>query len=163
MFTQTLINVAVLVSFSLSSGHGIDLALHAGRKPAAKAAEKVVLRETTLSEKLGLGVESVARRDNEIAALQSSARSFQSAFTLGKRIKKETPRKLAVAEQWKGKFVLIWDGNKGVYFDGTYFPASHKRNFCSTPMCMRKVQSSAFRIYLWSRSSAFSCRQPNVA
>lgn len=122
MLTQTLINVAILVYFSVSSGHGINFDFHAGKKAAAKVEETVVLRENSLSEKCGLGLETVGRSDEEIVALQSSASGLKAALGLGQRITKQAPQKLPAANQWKDKFVLIWDGEGGVYFDGTYFP-----------------------------------------
>ncbi len=122
MLTQTLINVAVLVYFSVSSGHGINFDFHAGKKAAAKAEEKVVLRESTLSEKCGLGLEAVVRPDEEIVALRSSASGLKSALGLGEQIKKQTPEKSPIASQWKKKFELVWDEQGGFYFDGTYHP-----------------------------------------
>ena len=122
MFTPSLIHVAVLVYFSLSSGHGINLDWHAGKKAAAKVEEKVVLRETSFSEKCELGLETRNRPDQEIVALQSSASDLKSALALGERIKRGIAEKTPVVSQWKDKFVLIWDEDGGFYFDRTYHP-----------------------------------------
>ena len=51
MLTQSLINVAILVYFSVSSGHGIDLDYHARKKAEMKVEEMVVLVERPLFEK----------------------------------------------------------------------------------------------------------------
>jgi hypothetical protein len=121
MFTSSLINMAILAYFSVSSGHGAGIDLHAGHKAAAKVEEKVVLRENSLSEKLGL--ETVMRPDAEVVALQSSASSLKSALSLGEQIKKQTPERPPIAGQWKDKFVVTWDDAGGYYLDRTYHPA----------------------------------------
>lgn len=51
MFTQSLIHIAILVYFSLSSAHGINFDCHAGTKAAAKTEEKVVLLDRAFCEK----------------------------------------------------------------------------------------------------------------
>ncbi len=84
--------------------------------------DPVVLRENSLSEKLGL--ETVTRPDKEIVALQVSASDLPSALTWGEQIKKETPQKPPLATQWENKFVLIWDEDDGFYFHGKYYPMS---------------------------------------
>ena len=129
MLTQSLINAAILVYLSVSSGHGINFDFYAGKKAVGKVDEKVVLRENSLSEKLGM--ETVTRPDQEIVALQFSASKLKSALSLGEQIKKQTPEKPPVASQVNGKFVLILDGDKGIYFDGKYFP-SHSNQFSSS-------------------------------
>ncbi|MGO9112235.1 MAG: hypothetical protein ACLP9L_23655 [Thermoguttaceae bacterium] len=134
MFTPSLIHMAVLVYFSVSSGHGIDFEFHDGTKSAMKVEEKVVLRECPLSEKCGLGLETVTRPDKEIVALQSSASDLKSAIALGERIRKQTPEKLPDASKWKEKFVLSWDEEGGLNFDRTYHPAS-KPDWDPCPAC----------------------------
>ncbi len=124
MFTQSLIHVAILTYFAASSGHGIDIDRHIGKKAATKVEEKVVLRESPMSEKCGLGLETVVRPDKEIAALQSSARGLESVLALGERTITQVPEKAPVANRWKEKFVLIWDEQGGVYFHGTYYPGA---------------------------------------
>ena len=150
MLTTSLINLAVLAYFSVSSGHDMGFGLyderpnlrqylsegyrnendwsfrtrsfHAGNSVVAKAEEKVVLRVSPLSEKYGLGLETVTHPDQEIVVLRSSARGVKSALALGERIAKQTSEKAPFTSQWKDRFVLIWDGDKGIYFDGTYIP-----------------------------------------
>jgi hypothetical protein len=101
MFTSSLINMTILAYFSVSSGHGLGVDLHAGQKPAAKVVGKVVLREDSLSEKLGL--ETAVRPDAEIAALRIDARSIPAALDLGDRAKKLTSEKAPeyrIAAMW---------------------------------------------------------------
>jgi hypothetical protein len=121
MFTSSLINMAVLVYFSVSSGHSAGIDLHASQKGASKVEEKVVLRQDSLSEKLGL--ETIVRPDAEVVALQSSASSLKSALSLGEQIKKQSPEQPAIAGQWKDRFVVTWDEAGGFYLDRTYHPA----------------------------------------
>jgi hypothetical protein len=108
MFTSTLFNMAVLVYFAVSSGHGAGLDLRAGRKAAAKVEEKVVLREDSLSEKLGL--EAVTRPDQEIVALRSDARGIKAALVLGDRAKTltfEEPPKYRIANSWDKRAIRL--------------------------------------------------------
>jgi hypothetical protein len=84
-------------------------------------AEKVVIREGTLSEKCGLGLEAIKRPDQEIAALKSSASGIKSALSLGEQIKKQSPEKLPYATGWNGKFSLTWDDEGGYCFAGTQY------------------------------------------
>ena len=51
MITTSVIHVAILVYFSVSSGHGIDFDLHAGKKAVAKTEEKLVLVDRPFCEK----------------------------------------------------------------------------------------------------------------
>lgn len=162
MLTQTLINVAVLVYFSISSGHGVNIDWAAGRntaaktedkvvtdnkclqyldgpirwqivmkteeKAAAKVEEKVMLRESSLSEKCGLGLETIARPDKEIVTLQSSASGLKSVLALGEKIARQTTVKLPVVNrfgrQWKDGFVFVWGmEDDGICIDGAYYRA----------------------------------------
>ena len=121
MLAQSLINVAILACFSVSSGQGINFDLHAGKEAAAKVEEKVVLRENLLSEKLGL--ESAAQPDREIVALQSSVSGLPSALSLDEKIVKQTPEKLPFASRWNDKFIVTWDEDGGFCFERRYHPA----------------------------------------
>jgi hypothetical protein len=123
MFTTSLINLAVLAYFSVSSGHEISFDFHADMKSAAKVEEKVVIRESPLSETCGLGLETVTRPDDEIVALRSRARGLKSALSLGEQIKKQTSEKAPFTYQWKKKFDLVWDEEGGFYLDQEYHPA----------------------------------------
>jgi hypothetical protein len=146
MFTQTVINVAVLTYFSLSSVHGLPFNLHVGKNVAGadyrqyvtsfsascldgaaapNVEEKVVLRESTLGEKCGLDLEKVARPDPEIAALQADAGRFKSALGICHRAQKttwETPNLHTVPLHWNEQFSVRWEDDGGYYFGGKHFP-----------------------------------------
>jgi hypothetical protein len=151
MFTQTVVNVAILAYYLAMPGLLSHSRVHAVQKdiggqvlpgpssdgdmryflptlrnfPLAdqKLAEKVVIREGTLSEKLG--VETVIQPDTEIVALQSSVSGLKSVFAWGEQLTTQTPGKLPRATEWKGKRVVcLWDEDGGFYSDGTYFPMS---------------------------------------
>jgi len=122
MLTSSLMHVAVLVYFSLSLGHGIDSAFHVGKAPTAKAGETVKLGGSAFREKLGLESEPVVQPDKEIAAFQSSLNGLKSVPAFHKQIATQPPEKLPAASHWKKRFFLVSDGNKGVYFDGRFFP-----------------------------------------
>src|ERR1035438_1730534 len=51
MLTTSVIHVAILVYFSVSSGHGLNIDLHAAQKAVVKAEEKVVLLGQPFCEK----------------------------------------------------------------------------------------------------------------
>ncbi len=161
MIWSSLINMAVLTYFAISSGHGINFDLHAGREPvangdhelvgaqlfdlsddvpagrlsdpqcitdlhywggvSAKAAQRIVLRENTLSEELGL--ETITRPDKEIIALQSSVSGLKSVLAWSEQVATGTSGKLPRAIEWKSKRVVcLWDEDGGFYVGGTYFP-----------------------------------------
>ena len=137
MLTQTLIDVAILVYFSVSSGHGIDFDLHAGTKATAKVEEKVVLRETTMSEKCELDVESIVRPDKEIAALQASASRFKSTIdlrALATGMTWETPELHTIPINWNDQFAVSWDDDGGFRFGGKYHPVP-ETHISPTFMC----------------------------
>ena len=127
MLTQYLIHMAILAYLPVSSGHGIDFDLLAGRKPVAKTEEKVVLRETTLSEKCELGLETVSRPDSEIAALQADVGCLRSALGLCQRAQKpswETPNLHAIIRHdWNEQFSFSSDDDGGFSFGGRRYPA----------------------------------------
>ena len=135
MLTPSLIHLAILAYFSLSSGHGSNIDLHDGQKPEAIIGAKVALDDSTFSES-GLDFETAIRPDREtgtvqssasgllpggnswvdreIVALQSSASGVQSALAWSAQIEKQTPPKLSFASQWKYRFVLILGRRHGI-------------------------------------------------
>ncbi len=115
MFAPSLVNLAVLMYFSVSSGHGIDFDFHAGRTTAPKVEDRVVLRESPLSEKCGLGLETVTRPDEEIVALRSSVSGLPSALALGDNIKKQTAEEFFAANRWKKVFEVVSDDEGGLH------------------------------------------------
>jgi hypothetical protein len=130
MLTSSLMHLAVLVYFSLSLGHGIGNTghIHAGKTPAAKVGETVELGGSAFREKLGLESEPAVRPDNEVAAFQSSLNGLKSVPAFHKQIATQAPEKLPAASHWKKRFFLVSDGNKGVYFDGKFFPMINEIN-----------------------------------
>ena len=74
--------------------------------------------------------------------LQSSASGLPSTLSWSEKIEKQTPPKLPFASQWKDRFVLIGDGDKGFYFDGKYFPLSCESEFFvwEGSMCLEPVK-----------------------
>ena len=75
------------------------------------------------SEKLGLNVEPVTQPDKAVAAFQASVDGLKSALAFDEQIATPAPEKLPAASQWKKRFIWVWDGNKGSYFDGVVLPA----------------------------------------
>ena len=104
--------------------------------------EKVVIRETTLSEKYGLGVETESVRytsqfhletdarlndqQKEIAAVRADARHVAPTtdwLAARKDIVSATPKiRAAVQTNWEKKFAARWDEDGGFWLGGKYFP-----------------------------------------
>jgi len=92
--------------------------------------EKVVLRETTLSEKYGLGVESTVRPDKEIEALKAEATTVRPSFDLQDRAYKTGWEMPTMQEnrqykmQWDKQFTVSWDDDDGGFsLGGKHFTA----------------------------------------
>lgn len=128
MLMQSVIHVAVLTYFSVWCQNGTDFHLLVGKNAVAKPEEKVVLRETTLSEKCGLNLEPIVRPDEEIVALQSRARALTASLSLSEQIEAQPPETCPVPGQWKDEFAATWDDEQGFYFAGKhgghFFPGS---------------------------------------
>ena len=122
MLSETLIHLAMLVYFSVSSAHGVHFDWRAGKQAAVKVEEKIVLRESSMSEKLGLDLETVARPDKDVIALQSNASEFKRALGLGEQIAKQAPEKPLLADRWHDKFAVTWDQENGFSFSGRRYP-----------------------------------------
>jgi hypothetical protein len=125
MLMQTLFQVTVLTYFAISSGHGLNLDAEKAHAPSVD--EKIVLRQSPLSEQYGLGLETVVRPDTEIAALQADASRFQSVLGLLQRAATAAQTKRAVQTvrmDWSKRFSLSWDDDGGFDFGGKKFPYS---------------------------------------
>ena len=90
--------------------------------------------------------------DKEIAAFQSSLNGLKSVPAFHKQIATQPPEKLPAASHWKKRFFLVSDGNKGVYFDGKFFPMINELTTFGVEWTLPN-----------RRSSASSCRQRNLA
>jgi hypothetical protein len=134
MIATSLIHIAIWTSFAVSHGANIHGDFHAAKQAPTTVQEKVVLRETTMSEKCGLGLEPVMRPDKEIAALQAEACRFTSSIDLRANAKGpswETPTWRgyawdAIRTDWNKQFAFSWD-DEGCNFGGKHFPQIDRR------------------------------------
>jgi len=136
MMTTTLIHVAIWTHFAVSHAAGMHFDLHAAKAAPAPAAEQVVLRESTLSEKCNFDLEPIARPDPEIAALQADASRFKSSIDLRANAKGpswETPtthHKQYYKTNWNEQFDLRWDDDDvGFTLGGKHFPKQEVNPF----------------------------------
>ena len=125
MFTQSLIQVAMIAYFSLSAGHGGKVAQHPARKAAANVEDRVVIRESPLSERCGLDLEAVIRPDKDIAALQNDARNFKSSLGLNERAKSKSWELTNIEKNsihWDEQFAVKWEDDGSYSFANKHFP-----------------------------------------
>jgi hypothetical protein len=147
MMTTMLIHAAIWTHFAVTHPANTHFDVWAATKDAASSEvsiwrwrddpapeppeEKVILRETTMSEKFGLDVEDIARPDKEIAAVQEDASRLTSSIDLRANAKGpawEVPtfyRNPRLRTNWNEQFSFSWDDD-GFHFGGKYYPCAWK-------------------------------------
>jgi hypothetical protein len=158
MIGISLVHVAILTNIAVAHSGGIRLDLReaffkAENKPETSingwrwggdstesTVEKVVIRDTALSEKCGLGAEPTAPIDAETTALADKARHFVSSIDWIAQRKDAPPAKpdASIRANWTKRFAIQWDEDGGFSLGGKYFPVPEddwNSHFGSGPYC----------------------------
>jgi hypothetical protein len=138
MIAVSLVHIAILTNFAVAHAAGTHfdyLATFKADKPTEARfdgwrwatdpeVEKVVLRDTTLSEKCGLGEEPNVLLDEETIALADKASHFVSSIDWIEKRKDPPPPKpdLPIRANWTKRFAVRWDDDGGFSLGGKYFP-----------------------------------------
>jgi hypothetical protein len=145
MIAVSLVHIAILTSFAVAHAAGTHIDFHAAFKGDNAAetrvngwrwpdetteptVEKVVLRDTTLSEICGLGERPNAPLDEDTTALADKARRFASSIDWIAKRKDLPPAMpdLPIRANWTKRFAVQWDDDGGFSLGGKYFPKSIK-------------------------------------
>jgi hypothetical protein len=126
MIAMSLIHLAIWTQFAVFHAASMNLDLHAAKPAAAQAVEKVVLRENSLGEQLGLETATVVEPDKEMAALQADASGFTSSVHVPANAKRPRSEFPVVNESmdWKKRFDFSWDDDGAFWLGGKYCPVA---------------------------------------
>jgi hypothetical protein len=153
MIAVSLIHVAILTNFAYSHAADAQFNIRAavkansslqtcfpGRRTGDEtesSVEKIVLRETTLCEKYGIGTEPAAVPDEETITLANKARHFVSSIDwIAQRKEAPAPKPdIAIRANWTKRFAVQWDDDGGFSFGGKYFPKPEPNSTCLENWC----------------------------
>jgi hypothetical protein len=149
MIAVSLVHIAMLTNIAIAHTRVVQCNPHnvfwadrfaarrQGETLAELTVEKVVLQETTICEKCGIGAVSIDSEsgligelelsvpiDSDTAALRDKARKFASSIDwIANR--KDVPTvkpDVAIRDNWTKRFAVRWDEDGGFSLGGKYFP-----------------------------------------